>query len=478
MTDNSISVDTVLRMNAREAVPDSAKIPSISSSSLVQGRNTVKFTPSNGKSFKPNQQAIIRLNAAQEYLAPTSTALVMDIKVNVPAGAADAGRCCFDDLHLSILDRFRLTIGGVLVDEVFECGKTTTALNSMTVSPEHYDGAQNVLMKSWKHCIHDTNVRGDAALPVVAAAVARKSRYTTNGVWQRGRDALLSDETNVRIVIPMSYLSSVCRSHKFFPLRNVGNMEFAFQFASPQTALVNPFAALGDAQDIPVGMTYEVSDIYMTADLVNLNSEYVGMMDRLLQGEGMTLPLDKYTVLTAQNAISTQSSKKQFTYSFGAPVVKSCVFWKQLESQQNSFNNFSSSGFVNNNQKSFRLRVGSKYLPQYDSIQSNEELYWTTQKALGMAGNIGEQVGLGNYKSFSSNSPATGTCIFMFSFEKNSESADVVLDGIDARSTSLFVAEIEDSLPAGTAPDTEILYCAFNTIAVLKLANGALELEE
>ena len=61
-------------------------------------------------------------------------------------------------------------------------------------------------------------------------------------------------------------------------------------------------------------------------------------------------------------------------------------------------------------------------------------------------------------------------------FEKNSESADVVLDGIDARSTSLFVAEIEDSIDAGN--DTEILYCAFNTIAVLKLANGALELEE
>jgi len=214
----------------------------------------------------------------------------------------------------------------------------------------------------------------------------------------------------------------------------------------------------------------------MTADLVDLNAEYVGMMDRLLQGEGMTLPLDKYTVLTAQNAISNQSTKKLFTYSFGAPVVKSCVFWKQLESQQNAFNRYSSSGFLNNNQKSFRLRVGSKYLPQYDAVSSNEELYWMTQKGLGMAGNIGEQVGLGNFNSFSSNSPNTGTCIFMFSFEKNSESSDVVLDGIDARSTSLFVAEIEDSIDAGN--DTEILYCAFNTIAVLKLANGALELEE
>ena len=223
-------------------------------------------------------------------------------------------------------------------------------------------------------------------------------------------------------------------------------------------------------------MSYTVKNIYMTADLVDLNAEYVGMMDRLLQGEGMTLPLDKYTVLTAQNAITAQSSKKQFTYSFGAPVVKSCVFWKQLESQQNTFDKYSSSGFLNNNQKSFRLRVGSKYLPQYDAVSSNEELYWMTQKGLGMAGNIGEQVGLGNFSSFSSNNHEIGTCVFMFSFEKNSESADVVLDGIDARSTSLFVAEIEDSIDAGN--DTEILYCAFNTIAVLKLANGALELEE
>ena len=300
--------------------------------------------------------------------------------------------------------------------------------------------------------------------------------YQEGGVFQRGRDAQTNDNNTVRVVIPMSYLSSVCRSHKFLPLRNMGNMEFAFQFASPQNALVNPDVASGGGGITPANMSYTVEDIYMTADLVDLNAEYVGMMDRLLQGEGMTLPLDKYTVLTAQNAIAAQSSKKQFTYSFGAPVVKSCVFWKQLESQQNTFSKYSSSGFLNNNQKSFRLRVGSKYLPQYDAVSSNEELYWMTQKGLGMAGNIGEQVGLGNYKSFTANRSDTGTCVFMFSFEKNSESADVVLDGIDARSTSLFVAEIEDSIDAGN--DTEILYCAFNTISVLKLANGSLELEE
>ena len=477
MTDNSISVDTVLRMNAREAVPDSAKIPTISSSSLVQGRQTVKFTPSNGKSFKPNQQAIIRLNSAQSYLAPTSTALVMDLKIeNAPTDKINCG--VFEDMALSVLDRFRLTIGGVLIDEVFECGKTTTALNYLTVSPDHYDGVQNVLMKSWKHTRMETDAPEAYDRDAIIAS-DRLNRYTRYGVFGRGdyyQNEVVSGRNTMRIVIPMSYLSSVCRSHKFLPLRNMGNMEFAFQFASPQNALVNPDVASGGGGITPANMSYTVEDIYMTADLVDLNAEYVGMMDRLLQGEGMTLPLDKYTVLTAQNAIAAQSSKKQFTYSFGAPVVKSCVFWKQLESQQNTFSKYSSSGFLNNNQKSFRLRVGSKYLPQYDAVSSNEELYWMTQKGLGMAGNIGEQVGLGNYKSFTANRSDTGTCVFMFSFEKNSESADVVLDGIDARSTSLFVAEIEDSIDAGN--DTEILYCAFNTISVLKLANGSLELEE
>ena len=308
MTDNSISVDTVLRMNAREAIPDSAKIPSISSSSLVQGRHTVKFTPSNGKSFKPNQQAIIRLNSAQGYLAPTSTALVMDLKLeNIPTtqGNGYQNIALFDDLMLSVLERFRLTIGGVLIDEVFECGKTTTALNYMTVSPDHYRGTQNMLMKAWKHMPFESNVADNSPVEGTNKTLNRLMPYTPYGVLHRGD--LLQQEFNVskdktyRVVIPMSYLSSVCRSHKFLPLRNMGNMEFAYQFASPQTALVNPYSASGDAKAVPANFSYSVENIYMTADIVDLNAEYVSMMDSLLQGEGMTLPLDKYTVLTAQN---------------------------------------------------------------------------------------------------------------------------------------------------------------------------------
>ena len=476
MSDNSISVDTVLRMNAREAVPDSARVPSISSSSLVQGRNTVKFTPSNGKSFMPNQQAVIRLNSAQGYLAPTSTALVMDLTVTgIPPQNKEATSAYFDDLCLGVLDRFRLTAGGVLLDEIFECGKTTTALNYLTVSPDHYNGAQNVLMKSWKYVAEAED--GDDETD----AIFKMMPFSKVGVQKRG-SAIQSNanKSSIRVVIPMSYLSSVCRSHKFLPLRNMGNLEFSFQFAAAQNALVNSSNAASSTAGNPdvtaPTLGYSVDNIYMLADIVDLNAEYVSMMDRLLQGEGMTIPLDKYTVLSAQNNINQQSVKKQFTYSFGAPVVKNCVFWKQLASQQNNINSFTTSAFLNNNQKSFRLRVGSQYLPQYDSIQSNEELYWMTQKGLGVAGNIGEQIGLGNYKSFTSNDAANATFIFMFSFEKNSESADVVLDGIDARSTSLFVAEIEDSIGAGN--DIEELYCAFNSIAVLKLANGVLVLEE
>lgn len=456
-----LSVDFLRRVNARDVVPDHAKARDIKTSSLVTSRYTAKTYPQNGRSFGAGQVAYLRLNSTADYLVPSSGALFLDINVG-----AD---CALDEIG-SFIDKVRINVGGVMVEELLYANKTINALATLGMSKEHYNREGSILYKVWKNstCSGNTDVCGNLIEQTIEGVKQRTAFQATN-----------VGGTKTRVVIPLSFLGGLFRSHKIFPLRNAGNIELQIFFAQPEQAVV--------CQTSATNPTYAIADMFCLTDMLCMNPRYVELMDQVIMSEqGMVLPVDTYTIQTTQQPLNS-GGVQNFTYSFSSPMLKNIVYWSQLNTD-NEKQVFSSSGFRNLGTQQTRLKLG-KYYPNYDFEKSNEETYYMSQKSLGKFGNIVESAGLMALPFYNS-ADDVGQYVNEIPLGKYLEGAEIDLDGVDCRlSGSVINFEIQSNPPSGLTKgifDTTAvpantqhnLFVAFNHTRIVKMAQGNLMVEE
>lgn len=499
-----LSVDFLSRINARERVVDSAKVPEISTSSLVSSRYTVETVPTNGSQFVAGQNPVIRLSSTADYLVPSSAALVVDLDIQDSASSSawtDGSFCPVLEMG-SFIDRARLLCSGILLEEVLFANRAIPALAIQTMTQAHTSQDGSTLYDAWKWsqtALVDTSF-GSAAeasyLPTGVAAVDATSQVSAQGAVARGvawyRRRYADGAANRwEVVLPLSMLFGLFRSQRFFPLRNAATLQIELNLAQNAEAItITPCVAYAGTPASPTRFlntagaptpVYAVRNIYTLHDMVCLDPRYVALMDSIVASpEGMVMGIDTFTVLSATNVISNTSSTKNYTYSFGSPCLKSITFAKQLTQDANNY--FESvGGFRSNNCLGTRLRLG-KYFPMYDKLSTPEEIFYHNRKAQGQWGNVVDALGVQNWSNFKANDTLTGAHVKTIYLQKYLEGDIPEADGLDVR-ISGSVCQLEETSdtsasPADSSTNSEIVYALFEHLRILKMAGGNLSIEE
>jgi hypothetical protein len=512
----SLSVSFLEKIGARDTIPDEHRVPEIKTSSLVTNRSTAKFVAQNGTSFRAGQTIYIRLNSVSQYLVPSSGALVFDVKVqNSAVDASLSNPVDASGVYLNpildnigaIFDKVRISVGGVQVEETQYLSRFINAMAYTSMSRAHYTQTGGMLYNAWKYnddAVHNgidleltglPSDRGLALHPWSAPSIYHKS-FTWGQYWSEQ----IAAYGFFRMILPLSFFGSLFRRHSALNLRNIGNVEIQLTLSQDSDAIVNPGAVVfdggvGATQNKPNCMMFTtgvslgspifvVENVFVLADVLDMNPEYTSVIDALVNSEeGLVMPLETHTVLTATAALgtSTTASRKNLTYSFSTPMLKSVTYWSQLTSDLNNYNVFGCSGFRNLGVTETRLRIG-QYWPQYDFQRSNEETAYMLQKAKASWGNISDESSVITRSGYGQGDTMVGQYVNSIPLTKYTESADILADGLDCRLSGSVITLEQSTSASGVdttdASPTQLTFMAFEHVRVVRQSSGQLSVEE
>jgi len=443
---SSLNIREFATIGLEDRVPEASRVVgnALPVQSVITGRRTQKFTAVNGSTFTESQNPTFKLSANSDFLIPSSATLHFKLK-------KDSGNGVFDDVPaLAVLNRAILRCSGVLVEDVLEVGRSSTAMVYSHMSPERYEGQGSIETGNWKwNTQYGSNavtalptaitsaIAGsptDAELNALATPVSEMveaARCDGKGVAARaarffteiGAGPIFND---IEVNVPLSYIFGLFRTNRLFPLSFIGQLEIEFTLAQALRAMVG------------TASTYSITDTYITADLAQLSDDYLKVLAQSFASPepsmAYNLPVDTLTNITQNKPVTATGSLNSYVYSKSTPFLKAIMFVSQDNTQTST--SYSSSGMPNllaaNSQ--VQLRIGSEIFPQFGSLDTAKQVFRHNYIGLGAQGSVQTQLGLTNHENFTDDTDAGGINYTLFSFAKVNGLGDEYyeLDSYDA----------------------------------------------
>lgn len=431
---SSFNVSQYAEVPLKNVVPESSKLiaSQIPVQDIIIERYKAKFIPQNGSTFTPNSNPSFKLQSNRDLLIPSSMTLHFKLKnLTKTSGGASSTTACFDDSPAtSVFNRVNVRVGGNLVEDVLNVNEVVSSQIQSHASRSVYEGKDSIALRNWKWNSGLLDV--DNALPTIssgydqaqvqALANAITSRQMTGaGVDVRQARAstnLFVDGSEIDVELPASYMMSLARTSKLFPLAFVGEMEITLTTEQAVRSIVS--TSNTDVAD------YEITDLYLIADMVSVQEDYLKVLASSFSGDpemGYHLPVNCITSQT-KNATLNESglgaNKNDFIFSNSTPFLKSAMFITKYSADLNSVDKYSVSQMPNlqdytNGQ--VRLFVGSKPFPQWGVIDTAEQVCaYNTVELAGM-GNVIDNHGLQDENNYKGREGNNGLFYYLFNFE-------------------------------------------------------------
>jgi len=464
---SSFGVANVAGINLQDRIPESSKLVAnaIDVQSVVVSRRQAKFNANNGTTFNPSEVPNFSIQSNSEFMIPSTAVLHYKLKNTTKTNAGNQSiTACFDDLGTCIINRATARISGVQVEDTLDVNKSINVLAYSHMNPEHYNHEAGINLKAWKWVKgYESNKAGTAtaasnpptqAQATQAIVASNSQRLDGTGVTARqllraGVEVVEVEGANVaqdiEVNIPLSYIFGLFRSNKLFPLAFLSELKLEFLLESAVKAVFS--TAANDVAN------YQVNDLYITCDMVNLSSEYLRVLQASFNaGEEMGYTLPVQTLSTAPQT-TPAGGAQDLTFSKSTPFLKGIYFRLAQSSWDAAVNQYSISGqsYQLAANPDLRLRVGSKAYPEYDSLHSAEEIYRNNCIAMSQFSNVADAMGLTNEQTLKGADSGNGTMSVYFSFEKVSGlgSDYYAMDSMDA-SLAGGVITLHADFEAGT----------------------------
>lgn len=455
----------------QERVPDRVMPKAVSSASVVTGRNKTRYTPISGQTYTSNGQTIItwRITDTQSFL-DLATAYV-HFRLSGLTGDSVP-----DDMISSLFDRCRVSVNGVLVEDVTDVNvKAVTDLYA-GASREFYDSAHGQYAGAWKWA--QESLGGDST----GASVAE--RAVTYQALNIGGGAYGADATGQSFAVPLSFLTGVAKMSQYFPLRLMGNLEIVLFLAQGDTACWSSGGAGTTA--------FTLQDVTLDVDALTLAPVVVSAYDKLASADssegGIVLPVD----VTTTNRInySGGSGVKTLQVSRGTTQLLGLTLVKRDSNDLSDKTKLSLSSFEPFGAVSYQTQIGAILFPSFKD-DSFARMWCSTAKAYGKFANQ-ISAGIINRDRYQSDVPVVslaagvptldantdhlqGQHIYALTYEQELyESVD--LQGISTlASGSVIQVQVEDSPTANGCVGSPVANVFIRSRRYIQLANQSVQ---
>jgi len=328
-------------MKIEERLPANVMPKSVSSGSVVQFRNRVRYLPTSGSSYAvPTGSKIIQFRITGNDSLDLSTA-ALHFKFRNTSTTTTA---VVQEGIYSLIQRVRVSMNSVIVED---CDNAHVVANSkvlQTFPREQYESGDGQYLGLYKK----SRTLSATAPATLSGNVLAVSGYY-NGVQVEGA-------SGSSFIIPLSLIASSMAMKQFLPLRNIGNLELTFFLEDPATCLY----AVGGVS----GGAYALDDLSIEVDSVQLAAPVVALMDRLAsdvsESGGIVMPV---TTTSTQSINYSGSGQKSISISRGTTALTQLTLLKRLQSQVGTSANQSLSSFQCFGQTSSQIRLGSRLYP-------------------------------------------------------------------------------------------------------------------
>lgn len=386
-------------LDVAEKIPDGLKMKDLTAASVVKNRRTVKYVSMNGDSFSyPGSSSVItfQVSDSNSYIDLQKTCLNFVFQLTEGGTSANSA---VEDALWCLFNRARLEVGSVMLEDVLQANVLTNALVYSACDKNVYENQLSLLAGAWKH---NTQIPSSAtvadpanATPVGAAAgnvlmgcdaVGVAARKVAAAAMQK---STASPNGYLSVSIPLSLIFGSHRTAQYFPLRNSGALRYQF-FVDQLSNFIN--------SGTPGAPTVKLSNVFLSADLLDLDPVYISAMDRVMNsvedGEtGFKLPVNTYLVADASWTGTGSHVQHNLVYSKATSQLRSLVLVKRNASDDmnkyawgvTKFNRFDSGNPAGTG---VQIRIGSDLFPQYGAAQTVAEQYRELSKTFQGLGNM------------------------------------------------------------------------------------------
>ena len=343
---------------------------SVSSGSIVQYRNRVRYIPTSGAQYVvPGGSKIVQFRITGNDYLDLSTACLHFVFDNNSTSPVNA---LVQEGIFSIIQRVRVALNSVIVQDVDNAHVVAHTKVLNTMPRQVYESAQGQYLGLYKRARFAKGVV--PAYPPTLAGIIQ----TISGYYNSGQ----AETSGSSFYIPLSLIASSMGMSTFLPLRNVGSLELTFFLEDPSTCLYGAGGVTGGA--------YQISDVSIEVDAVQLASPVVAMMDRLAadvsETGGIVLPCSVDVTQNINYAAAGGTGQRSVSISRGTTALTSLCLAKRLQSQVGTSANQSLSSFQPFTQTRSQIRLGSRLYPT-TATDTLARAFTETAHAYGMLNN-------------------------------------------------------------------------------------------
>ena len=343
-----------------EKLPANVMPRSVSSGSVVQFRNRVRYLPTSGTTYAvPTGSKIMQFRiSGNDYLDLSTAALHFKFRNTSTTTTAVVQEGIY-----SLIQRVRIAMNSVIVQDTDNAHIVANSKVLNTFPREQYESASGQFLGLYKR----SRTLAATAPATLAGNVLAVSGYY-NAVQVEGA-------SGSSFYIPLSLIASSMGMKQFLPLRNIGNLELTFFLEDPASCLYASGGVSGGA--------YQLDDVSVEVDSVQLAAPVVSMMDRLASDVSETGGIViAVSVDQTQSINYSGSGQKSISISRGTTALTQLTILKRLQSQVGTSANQSLSSFQNFGTTRQQVRLGSRLYPVTAS-DSLARSFTETQHAYG-----------------------------------------------------------------------------------------------
>jgi hypothetical protein len=415
-----------------EKLPQGVIPKSVSSASVVQFRNRVRYLPTSGTSYAvPTGSRIMQFRITGNDYLDLSTACLHFKFDQSSTGPLNA---LVQEGIYSVIQRVRVALNSVIVQDTDNAHIVANTKVLNTMPRQVYDSADGQYLGLYKK----STTLNTTYPPTLANIVQQVSGYYNSGEVETSGSSFY---------IPLTLIASSMAMPTFLPLRNVGNLELTFFLEDPASCLYGVGGVTGGS--------YTLDDVSIEVDAVQLASPIVQLMDRLAsdvsESGGVVIPV---SVDVTQNINYSGSGQKSVSISRGTTALTQLCIAKRLQSQVGTSANQSLSSFQPFGQTRSQIRLGSRLYP-VTATDSFARAFTETRHAYGMFNNM-VSGGLVTRDTYETNDNDQAAFTYAYNFRRVL-SEEIAVDGENSiQSGSIIQYDVTDA-PAGAVTLTAVI---------------------
>jgi hypothetical protein len=327
-------------LTVKDVLPQGLAHGAVEMQSTILDRRRLRNTPQNGSSFSGTatsqtvNQLNILLSSGSDYIDLESVTLNATFNwVWADPSGSVASYCLPDDMPLvSMINRLRVMVGGVIVEDIAEAGRKALSEAFASMPLDYYNSVASQTVGAYKF---NNQIYGGTVGAYKNQVAARYSQVAGNPA---SGSAFTGISTTYDLTVPLSLFSGLFRCKRYFPLRNASPIQITIDFNGSIGSATSGIFIVGGG-GTPALTSWSLQNVELNYDALSVSPMYATMMDSICAGEaGLSIPFETCQTLQTNYVGSLAPSQRTLAFSKQVKSLSHMLLVRQSASNQNAAN--------------------------------------------------------------------------------------------------------------------------------------------